>query len=325
MKNFISFLIILFYCNLTHAQGLGNLLGGNKDGGSNPLGNILGGNKKDGKSNPLGNLLGGGKGSNPLEALSGNKSDGKKGGMGGMMSVIGDALEAADNVNLGPVGKFMLGRKLSAMVIGKYPKLLDINDPRHKYVRDITFTILGTSRYYGNYKDPVLVIIDDNKLVNAFAAPGGFIFISTGMLNFLENEDELAFVLAHEIGHIELDHGLNAVIQKTSGDMFKKTAGGMGVGDSFFGGMIDFAENGYGKDLEMEADGRGAILAARAGYDVNAALNVIKKFEKKTEHTHASGYPDDRSAIIKEISKTNISPEILSLRKKRFQKIIHGK
>lgn len=44
MKNFISFLIILFYCNLTHAQGLGNLLGGNKDGGNNPLGNILGGN-----------------------------------------------------------------------------------------------------------------------------------------------------------------------------------------------------------------------------------------------------------------------------------------
>ena len=145
------------------------------------------------------------------------------------------------------------------------------------------------------------------------------------MLNFLENEDELAFVLAHEIGHIELDHGLNAVIQKTSGDLFKKGAGGMGVSDSFFGGMIDFAENGYSKDLEMEADGRGAILAVRAGYDVNAALNVIKKFEKKTGHTHASGYPDDRSAIIKEISKTNISPEILSFRKKRFQKIIHGK
>ena len=101
-----------------------------------------------------------------------------------------------------------------------------------------------------------------------------------GMLNFLESEDELAFVLAHEIGHIELDHGLNAVIQKTSGDLFKKGAGGMGVSDSFFGGMIDFAENGYSKDLEMEADGRGAILAVRAGYDVNAALNVIKKFEK---------------------------------------------
>ena len=45
----------------------------------------------------------------------------------------------------------MLGRKLSAMVIGKYPNLLETNDPRHKYIRDITFTILGTSRYYGNY------------------------------------------------------------------------------------------------------------------------------------------------------------------------------
>ena len=323
MKNLILVILFGLFCNFANAQGLGNLLGGNKDGGANPLGNLLGGGKDKG-ANPLGNLLGGDK-KNPLGGMLGGKSDGKKGGMGNFMSVIGESIEAMENTNLGPVGKFMLGRKLSAMVIGKYPNLLELNDPRHKYVRDITFTILGTSRYYGNYKDPVVIIIDDNKLVNAFAAPGGFIFISTGMLNFLESEDELAFVLAHEIGHIELDHGLNAVIQKTSGDLFKKGAGGMGVSDSFFGGMIDFAENGYSKDLEMEADGRGAILAVRAGYDVNAALNVIKKFEKKTGHTHASGYPDDRSAIIKEISKTNISPEILSLRKKRFQKIIHGK
>ena len=279
MKNIILVILVGLFCNFANAQGLGNLLGGNKDGGANPLGNLLGGGKgKD--SNPLGNLLGGDK-KNPLGSMLGGKSEGKKGDMGNFMSVIGESIEAMENTNLGPVGKFMLGRKLSAMVIGKYPNLLELNDPRHKYVRDITFTILGTSRYYGNYKDPVVIIIDDDKLVNAFAAPGGFIFISTGMLNFLESEDELAFVLAHEIGHIELDHGLNAVIQKTSGDLFKKGAGGMGVSDSFFGGMIDFAENGYSKDLEMEADGRGAILAVRAGYDVNAALNVIKKFEKK--------------------------------------------
>ena len=323
MKNIFLIILVSLFCNFANAQGLGNLLGGNKDGGANPLGNLLGGGKDKG-ANPLGNLLGGDK-KNPLGGMLGGKSDGKKGGTSNFMSVIGESIEAMENTNLGPVGKFMLGRKLSAMVIGKYPNLLEINDPRHKYVRDITFTILGTSRYYGNYKDPVVIIIDDDKLVNAFAAPGGFIFISTGMLNFLESEDELAFVLAHEIGHIELDHGLNAVIQKTSGDLFKKGAGGMGISDSFFGGMIDFAENGYSKDLEMEADGRGAILAVRAGYDVNAALNVIKKFEKKSGHTHASGYPDDRSAIIKEISKTNISPEILSFRKKRFQKIIYGK
>ncbi len=323
MKNIILATLISLFCNFANAQGLGNLLGGNKNGDANPLGNLLGGGKDKG-TNPLGNLLGGDK-KNPLGGMLGGKSDGKKGSMGDFMSVIKDGIEAAENTNLGPVGKFMLGRKLSAMVIGKYPNLLEINDPRHKYIRDITFTILGTSRYYGNYKDPVVIVINDDKLVNAFAAPGGFIFISTGMLNFLESEDELAFVLAHEIGHIELDHGLNAVIQKTSGDLFKKGAGGMGISDTFFGGMIDFAENGYSKDLEMEADGRGAILAVRAGYDVNAALNVIKKFEKKTGHTHASGYPDDRSAIINEISKTNISTEILSFRKKRFQKIIHGK
>ena len=324
MNFFVYLCLVFFGFSIANAQGLGNLLGG-KDGNSNPLGNLLG-NKKNDNKNPLGNLLGGNKkdGSNPLSGILGGKSDGKKGGMGNMMSMVGEALEAAENTNLGPVGKFMLGRKLSAMVIGKYPKLVEINDPRHQYVRNITFTILGTSRYYGNYKDPVVIIIDDNELVNAFAAPGGFIFISTGMLNFLESEDELAFVLAHEIGHIELDHGLNAVIQKSSGDLFKKGTGGMGMSNSFFDGMIDFAENGYSKDLEMEADKRGAILAMQAGYDVNAALNVIKKFEKKTGHTHASGYPEYRSSVIRMLSGNTIQPEILNFRKKRFQKIING-
>jgi len=176
MKNIFLVILVGLFCNFANAQGLGNLLGGNKDGGANPLGNLLGGGKDKG-ANPLGNLLGGDK-KNPLGGMLGGKSDGKKGGMGNFMSVIGESIEAMENTNLGPVGKFMLGRKLSAMVIGKYPNLLELNDSRHKYVRDITFTILGTSRYYGNYKDPVVIIIDDDKLVNAFAAPGGFIFIS---------------------------------------------------------------------------------------------------------------------------------------------------
>ena len=324
MRNLIYIFAIILFCNFANAQGLGNLLGGgNKDGGANPLGNLLGGGKDKG-TNPLGNLLGGDK-KNPLGGMLGGKSDGKKGGMGNFMSVIGESLEAMENTNLGPVGKFMLGRKLSAMVIGRYSKLLKNSDPRVQYVRNITLTILGTSRYYGNYKDPVIIVIDDDKLVNAFAAPGGFIFISTGMLNFLENEDELAFVLAHEIGHIELDHGLNAVIQKTSGDLFKKGASGMGMSNSFFGGMIDFAENGYGKDLEMEADGRGAMLAVQAGYDLNSALNVIKKLEKRTGNKHGTGYPKDRTAVIKKVTNLNIPSDVFELRKKRFEKIIYGK
>ena len=126
MKNIILVMLVVLFCNFANAQGLGNLLGGNKDGGANPLGNLLGGGRDKG-ANPLGNLLGGDK-KNPLGSMLGGKSDGKKGGAGNFMSVIGESIEAMENVNLGPVGKFMLGRKLYAMVIGKYPNLLDTED-----------------------------------------------------------------------------------------------------------------------------------------------------------------------------------------------------
>ena len=75
----------------------------------------------------------------------------------------------------------------------------------------------------------------------------------------------------------------------------------------------------------MEADGRGAMLAVQAGYDLNSALNVIKKLEKRTGNKHGTGYPKDRTAVIKKVTNLNIPSDIFELRKKRFQKIIYGK
>ena len=312
MKNYFLYIFIFVVFNtVAFSQNLNNLFGNkaNESNSSNPLGNILGGQKQGGGGNPLGGLMGGNQ----------NESG------GGILGAFGSALDTMNNANLGPVGKYMLGRKVSAMVIGRYPKLLDINDPRTAYVRNVTLTIMGASRYYGNYKEPVIIIIDDDKLINAFAAPGGFIFISTGMLNLLENEDELAFVLAHEIGHIELDHGLNAVIHKQSGDIFKQGAGSLGMNVTFMDGMIGFAENGYSKDLEMEADGRGAALASLAGYSIDAALNVIRKFENMSGKKHV-GYPEDRSIAVKRVFSQKVVPQDhFNKRKIRFQKIIHGK
>ena len=87
MKNIIPVILIGLFCNFANAQGLGNLLGGNKDGGANPWGNLLSWGKDKG-AKPLGNLLGGDK-KNPLGGMLGGKSDGKKGGMCNFMSVIG--------------------------------------------------------------------------------------------------------------------------------------------------------------------------------------------------------------------------------------------
>lgn len=269
-------------------------------------------------SNPLGGLLGG-DAAKALGALGGGgkTSEGEKSGGMNPMELIGNAMEAGKNSTLGPMGRYYLGRKLSAQVIGLY-KPLPFDSKETQYARDVVMTILGASNYAGNYKDPLVVVLDDQKLINAFAAPGNFVFISTGMLNFVESEDELAFVLAHEIAHIELDHGLNAIKQKQGADLFKDVAGDAMPG---LDGLFDFMENGFSADLEGEADRRGAQLAVAAGYDPRAGVDVIERLEKLQGRKHGTGYPADRKSAVQSVASTSnpVSKEAITTRTQRFE------
>ena len=290
------------------ANPLGGLLGGDA---AKALGGMLGGSKNQGDDKD-----GGGK-ANPLGGLLGGSKDGG-GSSGGLdpLKMIGEAMEANKNSTLGPMGRYYLGRKLSAQVIGLY-KPLPFEDKRTQYVRDVVMTILGASNYAGNYKDPLVVVLEDQKLVNAFAAPGNFVFISTGMLEFVKSEDELAFVLAHEIAHIELDHGLNAIKSKQGMDLFQDAAGGAMPG---LDGLFGFMENGFSADLEGEADKRGAQLTARAGYDPNAGVAVIERLEKLQGRKHGTGYPADRKSAVQQVASGSrpVSPDSVKSRQARF-------
>jgi beta-barrel assembly-enhancing protease len=273
-------------------------------------------------ANPLGGLLGGDAAS-ALQGMMGGGDDGDKeegaptqNGMS-MGNLFSNALKARRDSTLGPMGRYYLGRKLAAQVLGRY-KPLPLDTPRSEYVQMITRTLLGASNYAGNYKQPLIVILDDDDLVNAFAAPGNFIFVSTGMLNFVESEDELAFVLAHEIAHIELDHGLNAIKQKQGAELFQDA-----VGDSMAGGLeglFGAMENGYSADLEGEADARGAILARRAGYDALAGVRVIQRLERLQGRKHGVGYPENRVNAVQSaaINAAAIGEEVLQVRTDRF-------
>ena len=296
VENCRAFLLIICLSlgpNVSHANSLGGLLGGDA---AKALGGMLGGGKPGGES---GKKEGGGL--NPLE-------------------LINSAREAQENSTLGPMGRYYLGRKLSAQVIGLY-KPLSTDDPKTQYVKNVVMTVLGASNYAGNYKDPLVIVLDEQKLINAFAAPGNFVFISTGMLNFVESEDELAFVLAHEIAHIELDHGLNAIKSKQGADLFQGAAGNAMPG---LDGLFDFIENGFSSDLEGEADQRGAELAAGAGYDPGAGVRVIERLEKLQGRKHGTGYPADRKSAIQKVVRSNssVSAESIKIRTERFNAIV---
>ena len=120
-------------------------------------------------------------------------------------------------------------------------------------------------------------VIDDAN-INAFAFPGGYIYINRGLLIYLDNEPELAAVLAHEIGHVTARH---AVRQQTAAATNKTLSQVAYV----FTGSADLAQasntygtslvRGYGRDHELEADSEGATYLYNSGYDPNALLEVI--------------------------------------------------
>ena len=114
--------------------------------------------------------------------------------------------------------------------------------------------------------------IPQDQFVNAFALPGGHVFIGKGLLNLMDTEDELANVLGHEIEHIELGHCAERVQVET------------GVKNLPLGAIvhlpIEVFEMGYSKEQEVEADRNGTKLAVTAGYSAEGAISMFQRFEK---------------------------------------------
>jgi predicted Zn-dependent protease len=120
--------------------------------------------------------------------------------------------------------------------------------------------------------------IIDSPDINAFALPGGYVYVNRGLLDYLTTEAQLAAVLGHEIGHITARH---AVRQNTAAKtstilstavVFATGVSTLGETASLFGGALI---SGYGREMELEADGLGAEYLVKAGYDPKAMVEVI--------------------------------------------------
>lgn len=126
----------------------------------------------------------------------------------------------------------------------------------------------------------------DSPEINAFALPGGYVYVNRGLLAFLNSEAELAAVLGHEIGHITARH---AVQQQARGKLAGIAAGVGGVvaavatGSGYIGSQImdvgsiwaQAGLSGFGREHELEADTLGAQYLLAAGYDPQAVIDVI--------------------------------------------------
>ncbi len=126
-------------------------------------------------------------------------------------------------------------------------------------------------------------VLKEEKELNAIAAPGGFIYITHALVKALESDDEIAFVLGHEIGHVAGDHIRKRLSQllvsSTLLDLLTYRSGETVRAASQF--VFLLYERGYSRNHERDADTRSLIYMERAGYNPMAALTALKKLGDK--------------------------------------------
>ncbi len=170
--------------------------------------------------------------------------------------------------------EYLVGKELASKVINEYQKV-DDDDTRQlisEIHRRLTNCLTNKKRKFA-----VTAIV--SKDVNAFALPGGFIFITQNLLHLLNHDpDQVAFVAAHEMTHVILKHPLNLMLSNYSLQMIEKFVRTRGaVGGLAKQAISGFIRNGYSREKELEADKYGVQLMTYARYKPGAATEVLQK------------------------------------------------
>ncbi len=178
-----------------------------------------------------------------------------------------------DFVLMSEAEEINLGRKYNQQILKEMPPY---NDPRlAAYVEEVGQRVARVSdRPNLAYHFTLL----DSTQVNAFALPGGYIYITRALLAYLNSEAELAAVLGHEIGHVTARHAVRqqsaATVTGVAGIILQSATGVRASGD-LFNILGKALLSGYGREHELESDRLGARYLARAGYDPQAMIEVI--------------------------------------------------
>ncbi|MBQ7501439.1 M48 family metallopeptidase [bacterium] len=145
-------------------------------------------------------------------------------------------------------------------------------------VRKIGLKLLKANDYPGDYCR--FVVLDSDE-AQAMSLPHGPIFITTGLMNLLETDDELAAVLGHEFAHIILQHGRQSSNRNMAGNILGQALRYTGSYWGYFGGRqaIKLINKGFTRGQEYEADAKGIYYAFAAGFDPNEFCNTLQKLD----------------------------------------------
>jgi predicted Zn-dependent protease len=250
-------------------------------------------------------------------------------------SAVGKAME-----KLTPENEYYIGRAVAAT-------LLQTNKPYDNPALNRYLNLLGQSlaavsdkpETFGGYH----FLAMDNDEINAFAAPGGLILVSRGLLRCCKNEDALAAVLAHEVGHIQGEHAINAIKKSRLTSVFTVLATEAGkslageqvaqLTSALEGSISDITStlvnSGYARKFEYEADAAAVTIMQRLGYNPTGLKDMLTEMGLRIKE-HKSGFakthPDPQDRIGKIDSLIDGAGPVVSpkSRQARFEKAMKG-
>lgn len=237
-----------------------------------------------------------------------------------------------------PEQEYYIGRSVAATVLSQY-KPFD-RAAANEYLNLLGQTLAQASdkpETFGGYH----FLVMDSDEINAFSAPGGLIMISKGMIRCCKTEDALAAVLAHEIGHVQNQHGLRAIRKgrltsalTTLAVEAGKNLGGQELAEvtqAFESSITDITgtmmNSGYARAFESQADKAAVTILQRLGYNPQALVDMLEQMKANLKPgglDFAKTHPDPavRIAEVQKWIGAAAPVSAPSERQKRFAKAV---
>lgn len=226
-----------------------------------------------------------------------------------------DEFKVEDKTYLSQEEEYWLGRAVAARIFEVYKPLN--NQKVNSYISKVGLSVAKFSERPDTFKGYSFQVLD-SKDVNAISAPGGFVFITSGLLKLMKSEDALASVLAHEISHISKQHGLASIdnANKSKGtEVGGKVLGAVGCTEAIqllnlaFEAAVDDIVNsllvkGYDRDQEYEADAIALSILEKSGYAPVALSSALT--EIKHTNTSSGGWFSTHPTPEERLAKLNM-------------------
>ena len=217
------------------------------------------------------------------------------------------AIGASDNLTnaMKPIGfeeEKSIGGAVALMAVSRFGGL----DPDEKAQRYVATVGNAVAAYSDRAGIPYYFAVLSAKEPNAFACPGGYIFVTRGLLDLVNDEAELAGVLGHEIAHVSEKHALSIIRRsKMIAGTAEVTAAYLDANPAVFDKLVNetaktIFEKGMDKDKELDADRIGTDYAHRLGYDAAGLKDFLGKLDRRTavaEQSMKSTHPPSKDRI----------------------------